>query len=561
MKAKLLTILLFLVSFVALGQECNITKSTVIFFIDANDSKQEIKYAREAGCERGERVVVAKPHEIEAKMKELANQNKAISSLVASGHDGGGSFYGTNGSGSITKTQIVRSLRNAYEGKEEYLESLEGLFLWGCYTSVPDEVTFWRSSLPNLKFILGFHGAGPSNTNISGLRMLKDSLIREGRLCEANSLNQFKTAIRGVNSLTSTLVGAYVGSCAVDESYYYMQSAEYDFNGTLRTKVEYNMFEKFFDCSDLQYDRYLFDHYYSGRREIPEQTTGTDLRRFYTLVRQNAHCFNDGMMTGDRVGNLLFFHDVKKNFAKVFEKEIMDAAAELNGLEESLENLDYSSIDEQIRTEDQSIDEAQRSINDIRSLKERKEDELDIARNLFSKMSSRARRLLKAYDRRKSDQKINELKERLKPDELQALNDMFKQVDEINALDSEVSRYESIKDQHEARKNAFKNQKESHVEKLRYIKGRIRDVKRAFWQPTLSNISNKSRGEVLENIRVLSSLTNDLYFNNQPASDKIKKVKDLETKMERYLHNLDPDCMDFLEWHESLPDHMPTPRC
>src|SRR5690606_31470840 len=102
------------------GQTCNITKSSVVFFIDANDSKREIEYARQAACQRGERIVVAKPNEIDSKMQELADQNKAISSLIASGHDGGGSFYGADGR--MTKSSIVRSLKTAYENKSELLD-------------------------------------------------------------------------------------------------------------------------------------------------------------------------------------------------------------------------------------------------------------------------------------------------------------------------------------------------------------------------------------------------------------------------------------------------------
>src|SRR5690606_37558146 len=135
----------------------------------------------------------------------------------------------------------------------------------------------WRSSLPNLKFIVGFHGAGPSNTNISGLRTLKDSLIREKNVCEANTLNRFKSSLRQISSLRYTLVGAYVNSCTSDESYYYMQELEYDDEGVAKVKVTSDTFYKFFDCSDLSYNRYLFNEYYSGQREIPEQTTGTDL--------------------------------------------------------------------------------------------------------------------------------------------------------------------------------------------------------------------------------------------------------------------------------------------
>src|SRR5690606_24402932 len=128
-------------------------------------------------------------------------------------------------------------------------------------------------------------------------------------------------------------------------------------------------------------------------------------------------------------------------------------------------------------------------------------------------------------------------------------------------LNTQMEKDEGLKNEYKAKKNVLKDQKEQQEKNFKGLKSRIRDTKRSFWSPTVGNISNKSRSEILENIRVLSGLTNDLYFKDQPGSNKVKKLRNLENKMERYLHNLDPDCMDFLDWHEYLPEHTPTPRC
>ena len=193
-------------------------------------------------------------------------------------------------------------------------------------------------------------------------------------------------------------------------------------------------------------NNYIFRNYYSGLKDIPEQTTGTDLRNLYSLVRQNAQCFNDGLMNGDRIGNLLFFHDVKKNFGKVFEQDIAEAMSELDELAK----------------------------------------DVDIIKCSF-----------------------------------------------------------------------FSSNKE-----LYDLKKTIKDVKGNFWMPTEEEIGNKSRREVLANIKRLSSVTNHLYLNSDDGKKlKLDKLKNLENKMERYLHNLDPECMDFLDWHEYLPEHTPKPLC
>src|SRR5690606_4236248 len=100
----------------AQGGNCPISKDSVVLFLDANDSPREIEKAREAACARGERLVVVEPDNLKSGIKQLADQNTPISSLIASGHDGGGSFYGLNGD--MSKTQIIAALQEGYRGKE-----------------------------------------------------------------------------------------------------------------------------------------------------------------------------------------------------------------------------------------------------------------------------------------------------------------------------------------------------------------------------------------------------------------------------------------------------------
>lgn len=71
---------------------CNrsIDNQSVILFVDANNSPREIESARSAACERGENLVVVDPDDYEVRVNQLARSGVAITSLIASGHDGGG---------------------------------------------------------------------------------------------------------------------------------------------------------------------------------------------------------------------------------------------------------------------------------------------------------------------------------------------------------------------------------------------------------------------------------------------------------------------------------------
>ena len=56
------------------------------------------------------------------------------------------------------------------------------------------------------------------------------------------------------------------------------------------------------------------------------QNAGTQLRALYNYFRRNEHCFKDlkHVPTGNEMMFLLFFHQVKLNFAKFFENDTKD---------------------------------------------------------------------------------------------------------------------------------------------------------------------------------------------------------------------------------------------
>src|SRR5690606_25008037 len=111
---------------------------------------------------------------------DLAKNGTAITSLIVSGHDGGGSVHGDMSG--IDKSEILSSLSEAYGNNKKLLDQLQSLLLWGCYTSTPAEVLSWKEGLPGLKLISGFHGRGPGNDKQAAHTLLKDFLIKEKRL-------------------------------------------------------------------------------------------------------------------------------------------------------------------------------------------------------------------------------------------------------------------------------------------------------------------------------------------------------------------------------------------
>jgi len=378
-KLAILIALIFI--FISNSQACNKTvdpKKTMLF-VDVNASYPEVKVAKEAACARGETFVVLPGGEkysqdlynyvgqldsIEKKYSEkcysnasqqtqecknienqynvkrdeynkrksqvplvskstldkaikgFAQNNSAITSAVFSGHDGGGTIGGETGQ--INKFDFMQSVNDAYAKKPALKSQLESVFMAGCYTSTPSEVLQWKTNLPSVKIMGGFHGVGPSNRTLAAQTVLKDFLVKSKQICETCNETKLKSLISSIGNINHTAAGIYVRTqCNNDEYYYYNQKTQ---SGGL--KNNFSRLENAVGCNDHAAIRTLredFHRYDVGELPIPKEITGTPLRSLYASVRQIAQCLDaDDPMNANRVGMILFYHGVSGNFAKLF---------------------------------------------------------------------------------------------------------------------------------------------------------------------------------------------------------------------------------------------------
>src|SRR5690606_34850048 len=290
--------------------------------------------------------------------------------------------------------------------------------------------------------------------------------------------------------------------------------------------------------------RYTFEKYYNGSVDVPMQTSGTELRNLYSLVRQNAQCFTDGLLNGDRVGNLLFFNDVKKNFGKVFEKDISEAVANLELLSDELENYDFKEEDQAIKDQMKKVKELDKEVDNLEDQFDDRMRELSSKKRAFERLSRNARKFMDARDDNDVD-KMRRFHERLDENELQAL----KELDEFNNANAAMRDMIDYKKEDLIRAQGqigrLEDNKRMSRNQIENAKQSLKSVKNNFWAPHTETIANKTRKEVLNNIKTLSSITNHSFFRTRTNS-RLEKLRNFENKMERYLHNLDPQCMDFL---------------
>src|SRR5690606_22253306 len=143
-------------------------------------------------------------------LKSLADKNVSVTALSLSGHNGGGSIHGTMGG--VNKHEITAALNAAYKGKPALLNQLETVLLWGCYTTKPSEVFYWKNALPGLKVLGGFHEIGPANDKEASRDLMRDLLVKSKSMSESRDKRHLEGLINQLEDIHYTTAGIYVNA-------------------------------------------------------------------------------------------------------------------------------------------------------------------------------------------------------------------------------------------------------------------------------------------------------------------------------------------------------------
>ncbi|MFL5785790.1 MAG: hypothetical protein ACJ76H_14325 [Bacteriovoracaceae bacterium] len=312
----------------------------MVLFIDTNNGGAEVDAAAKAACERGESFMsipsfarggdhrVAIPAVINQDVRNLAARNVAITSLVISGHDGGGYTMGPNGY--IKKEDVITIMKNAYSSRPALLSELHSVLMWGCYSATPEEVLDWKTALPNLKIVAGFYGSAPSSAYVLDRTILHDLLVRGSTLSEVTDQNRLQSAIRNITNFGQTSASIYVEANCEPNGVLYSQTD---------TGKKYQRLQDALRCTandmkKLDHYREVVKSYFNGSKAIPGWTDHSELRDAYSYARQLEHCLRDSefYLNPDRVGHLLFWNGIRKNFNENFSREMAAGQNVLNHL-------------------------------------------------------------------------------------------------------------------------------------------------------------------------------------------------------------------------------------
>lgn len=280
---------------------------------------------------------------VREELKKLAQEERKITSIVMSGHDGSGHLYGM--AGDLLKSDVTEILRKSYEGKEKLLDDFKSIYLWGCYTATRIEVDWWKKEFPQLEVIGGFHGSGPSIGKRASTDILYDLMSSEDKLTSIKDKDEIERALKNLDGLPYLLSGISVSTCG--EDWYLSRKRDphskkgrlvttFGQGGTSMCTVEENV-----KINDEYHEKFM--EYFNGKKDLPGE-----LRAIYNHAREWEHCKDywpdlSKALAPDQVALLLFFDGVKANFFNSFEEEILESIEALKGL--PMNELDYIGLD------------------------------------------------------------------------------------------------------------------------------------------------------------------------------------------------------------------------
>lgn len=302
-----------------------------VLFIDTNSNELEIEKARAASIAAG-KTFISYPDEGETFSSERATElleTTPFSTLVLSGHDGGGHFSGDNGR--IGSGDVRRAIANNPHARE----ATRHVMLLGCNTSNPGQVLNWQTIFPNLDLVSGYDGTGPSQNTLSGLTYIEQMLKRESEFLEFDNERDLENMLKGIPYIFNLEAGIYVRNRECRDG----QLDENAFIFRPLTQTGENRFTELNigECSAIL-DRFrreelsTYMEYYNGEKDPSSPEGKSEMRRIYNSFHQNAHCFDlinqdayaddHGFPSWQTVLSLRFWDETQSNIAEYYEEEL-----------------------------------------------------------------------------------------------------------------------------------------------------------------------------------------------------------------------------------------------
>lgn len=328
-----------------------------VLFIDLNNSKKEVD-----ACEAGMKAtnsedniyVLGAGHKIDAdsiaaSIREFEDGGASFDSIVISGHDGSGHFFGDNGDFLSSELKVI-----AHEDPK-LRDSLTNMALWGCYTTTDQSCqNYWMKNIsPNIKSTVGFTLQSPSNKREGGFVLLQDYCKKRQAIAAADTSAEMAKQFNGLKNLGKWNISICYqdGVCSKDynrpkdsaatcyHSYDELLNRCREFDPT---EKQLEMYQKFFQARGEGFEDPPFDDendFTSAGGDKTKFRPDRRLRLFYGQLHLWRHCVDllkaeTGylMPLPAQVIRLVKFDMFKRNFENIHKKELNQYNAKLIAL-------------------------------------------------------------------------------------------------------------------------------------------------------------------------------------------------------------------------------------
>jgi hypothetical protein len=180
-----------------------------VLIVDLNNSAKEVSHCKQGVADNNrmkggnDQVVVAGAGQpvnaatLEKLIGEREAQGKSFDSIVISGHDGSGHFFGQSGD------LVASDLAAIVERHPKLKDSLTGMALWGCYTSNANaSENYWMKNIsPNIKSTIGFTLQSPDNTRPGNWALLQDYCQKREQIADASTQAEMSEVFYGLKGI------------------------------------------------------------------------------------------------------------------------------------------------------------------------------------------------------------------------------------------------------------------------------------------------------------------------------------------------------------------------
>lgn len=255
------------------------------------------------------------PASLLAELRNFDAKNIRFSTVILSGHDGNGKFWG-----SIGKELNSEELRKAFMAVPRLAQGVRSVALLGCYTTnIGSLDTHWKTVFPEAKAFGGYEQKGPLAHVPMGHEYLKAFLSRDRKFAQAKTKQEMLALFKDLPQIRN--LAASLASDHFHVSHRGVKTIE----------------ELYESCRNLGGESTLrkqFTCYYearSGCDNVPKDTKAGALRKFYEELQANAHCkemltvdADHSLPRAEAVLSLIFFENIKGNFFRLHQAELQE---------------------------------------------------------------------------------------------------------------------------------------------------------------------------------------------------------------------------------------------